>query len=360
MRIALLGSVSSVIPPQGQAAIERLAYQQALGLAQRGHTILLFALSGSTVPHKNVRVIVVGEKTTLSGVGKEGSNNEEDIYGASYKLRLELVHLARVIGELTGRANEYDVIVNNMRGEAVLLPVAASLQKPFYHVMHLPIFPELATLFQKYQTHCISISNAQRKANPHLSYAGTAYNAVDTKEFSFSPTHKNYTLYLGSIGRNKNPKDGILAAKAAGATIRIGGRIKDEAYYKEEIEPLIDGKTVEWVGELHPKEVIALYQGAKAFLFPTLWEEPFGLVMIEAMACGTPVIAYPNGATPEIVRDGKNGFLVHTVDEMAEKIKIIDTIDRKTCRASVEEKFSIQSMIDAYENILLKEGATRK
>lgn len=353
MKIALLGSVTSVIPPEGQAAIERLAYQQALGLARRGHTILLFAPSGSQASHSNITLVEVAQKAMLSGSGKEGRVLEEEVYGASYKLRLEIVNLASVIGELIARKDRYDVILNNLRGEGVLIPVAASMDKPLFHVMHLPIFPELAKLFTTYRTPLISISNAQRRANPQLRYAGTAYNAVDTSEFPFSATHDNYLLYLGSIGRNKNPKDALLAAKQAGETMIIGGRIKDKTYYTEEIAPLIDGKQIRWVGELHPKDVVRLYQRAKAFLFPTLWEEPFGLVMIEAMSCGTPVIAYPSGAVPEVVVDGKNGFLVHSIDGIVQKIAMIDRIDRRACRATVEEKFAVDRMIDSYENILL-------
>lgn len=352
MKIALLGSVTSVIPPVGQAAIERLVYQQALGLARKEHQILLFAPSGSTVTHPNIQLVEVGRKAFLSGVGKEGGVPEEELYGASYKLRLELTNLANVMGKLRELSGSYDVILNNLRGEAVLLPVANALGKPLYHVMHLPIFPELAELFDTYQTPLISISNTQRKAFPKLNYAGTVYNAVDTDEFAFSATHDNYLLYVGSIGRNKNPKDAVLAAKKTGEILIIGGRIKDEAYYKEEIAPHIDGKQIRWVGEQHPKDMIALYQKAKAFLFPVLWEEPFGLVMIEAMSCGTPVIAYPNGAVPEVIADGKTGYLVHSVDDMAQKIKEIDKIDRRVCRAHVESTFSIDRMVEAYESIL--------
>lgn len=353
MRIALLGSVTSIIPPEGQAAIERLVYWQALGLANRGNNVLLFAPAGSRVPHEHVSLVDIAQKALLTGVGKEGRLEEERRFGASYKLRLEIANLARVLDELFHHNDEFDIVLNNLRGEAVLLPVARVLGKPLYHVMHLPIFPELAELFKKYQTHLISISNAQRIANPDLSYAGTVYNAVDTNEFTFFPGAGEYLLYLGSIGSNKNPKDAILAAKGAGIPIKIGGRIKDPAYYEKEVAPLIDGTMVEWVGEQRPEAIVALYQHARAFLFPTLWEEPFGLVMIEAMSCGTPVIAYPHGAVPEVIEDGKNGFLVQSVDEMVEKIKATDQIDRRVCRQTVEEKFSIDRMIDAYEKILL-------
>lgn len=354
MRIAILGSISTKIPPVGQAAIERLAYYQAEGLGKKGHQILLFALSGSNINSKNVKVIEVGQDETLSGIGKEGKSKGEDLYGSSYKLRLEIVNLAHVIKKLIELKENYDLVLNNLRGEAVLIPLLSFLNKPLYHILHLPIFPQLADLFRKYQTRLISISNAQRKFFKDLNYIGTVYNGVDTSKFAFSPVHKNYLLYLGSIGPNKNPKEAILAAKAAGETILIGGRIKDQAYFNQEIAPLVDENQVQWIGEKHLEEVIKLYQGAKAFLFPTRWQEPFGLVIIEALSCGTPVIAYPNGAVPEIIKDGENGFLVTNVSEMALKIKEIDKIKRLNCRKSVEKQFSIETMVSTYETILIK------
>lgn len=352
MKIAILGSVSSVIPPHGQAAIEKLAYQQALGLARAGHTILLFALKGSTCVHPNIRLVEVGDGETRSGKGNEDLKPEE-MYGASYKLRLELVNLAHVIQKLDTEKDEFDIVLNNLRGEAVVLPLLHQLHKPLFHVLHLPIFPELADLFKLYQTSLISISNAQRNAFPSLNYAGTVYNGVDTDAFNFSPSPGNYVLYLGSIGPNKNPKDAILAARKSKEKLIIGGRIKDQGYFDTEIKPLIDGTSVEWIGEKTEQKIVMLYRGAKAFLFPTLWDEPFGLVAIEALSCGTPVIAYPHGALPEIIEDGKNGYLVRDVAEMAEKIKQISQIDRGYCRQTVIEHFSIEKMIEGYERVLI-------
>ncbi|OGH17795.1 MAG: hypothetical protein A3C22_00505 [Candidatus Levybacteria bacterium RIFCSPHIGHO2_02_FULL_37_10] len=352
MNIAILGSVTSPIPPSGQAAIERLAFYQAIGLAERGHKVLLFAPASSQISHKNIKLIKIASKVSLTGVGAEGKVKEEEKYGASYKLRLEIVNLANVIDQLFANAEEYDIILNNLRGEAVIFSIVSMLKKPAYHVMHLPLFPELIDNIKRNNVSLISISNAQRKAFPDLKYKSTIYNAVDTDKFLFSPKHDNYLLYLGSIGKNKNPKDAILAARQAGEVLLIGGRIKDEIYFKEEIAPYIDNEKIQWVGEKKPDTIISLYQGAKAFLFPTLWEEPFGLVLIEAMSCGTPVIAYPNGAVPEIIENGVNGYLVNNCDEMAMKIKDIEKIDRLVCRKTVEEKFNIKQMIDEYEKVL--------
>lgn len=358
MRIAILGSVATQIPPAGQAAIESLVYYQALGLGNRGHQVSLFAPAGSTVPLANVEIIEVGSGGTLTGSGQDSVREKIMIekIGSSYKLRLEIANLGTLLSKFIERKDDFDIVLNNLRGEAIVVPVAAYFHKPLFHVLHLPLFDELIVLFQKYETKLISLSDAQRKAYPQANYVATVYNGVDTSVFSYNGNPADYFLYLGSIGRNKNPKEAILACKTAGVPMKIGGRIKDKDYYEKEIAPLIDGKQIRWVGELTRGEIIKLYQGAKGFLFPTLWEEPFGLVLIEAGSCGTPAIAYPNGATAEIVENGKNGFLVRNVTEMTEKIKEIDQIKREDCRSHVEENFTVNKMVDAYENALKSLG----
>lgn len=355
MRIAILGSVVTKIPPSGQAAIESLVYYQALGLGNRGHKIFLFAPSLSLIPSENVEIIEVGDGGTLTGLGKEAEKEKmmTEKIGSSYKLRLEIANLGILLSKFIERKDEFDIVLNNLRGEAVVVPIASFFHKTLFHVMHLPLFDELTLLFKKYGTKLISISNAQRKAYPDADYAATVYNGVDPSVFSYNDNPSDYFLYLGSIGRNKNPKDAILACKMAGVPMVIGGRIKDRDYYGKEIAPFIDGKQIRWVGELSRGEIIELYRQAKGFLFPTLWEEPFGLVLIEAASCGTPAIAYPNGAIPEIIEDGKNGYLVRNVSEMSEKIREIGKIKRENCRKVVEEKFSIEKMIDSYEKVLM-------
>lgn len=350
-----MGSVVTKIPPSGQAAIESLVYYQALGLGKLGHKVSLFAPAGSQIPSANVEIVETGAGGTLTGMGKDSDKEEIMIrkIGSTYKLRLEVANLGILLGKFIERKNDFDIVLNNLRGEAIVVPIASYFQKPLFHVMHLPLFDELIVLFQKFGTKLISISDAQRKAYPDANYAATVYNGVDTSVFSYNGNPSDYFLYLGSIGRNKNPVEAMLACKMAGVPLKIGGRIKDRDYYEKEIVPLIDGEKIRWVGELSRDEIINLYRQAKGFLFPTLWEEPFGLVLIEAGSCGTPVIAYPNGAIPEIIEEGKNGFMVNNVSEMAEKIKMIGNIRREDCRKIVEEKFSIEKMIESYEKVLL-------
>ncbi len=142
-----------------------------------------------------------------------------------------------------------------------------------------------------------------------------------------------------------------MAVKIAGAKLILaGGKIR-EPYFSKEIKPLIDGKQIEYIGEVTGKKRTDLFKYAKGFIFPIKWQEPFGLVMIEAMACGTPVIAYPNGAVPEVIQDGKTGFIVKNVSEMAKAIKKIGLIDRKKCRERVEKYFTVEKMVDDYEKI---------
>lgn len=218
MHIALLGSVTSIIPPTGQAAIEQLVYEQALGLAKRGHKVLLFAPAGSKVDHENITIVPVATTALLSGVG----NSSEKTYGSSYKLRLEMVNTAHVVHELLNRKDQYDIVINNLRSEGVVWEIARQLNKPLYHIMHLPLFPDL--IHFSAGINLISISQSQQKQFPHQSYSGIVYNAVNTDTFAYNSNAENYVLYLGSIGANKNPKDAIIAAKRAGIPLKIGGR----------------------------------------------------------------------------------------------------------------------------------------
>ncbi len=350
MNIAIIGSLLTPVPPSGQGSVELLAYYQALIMARDGHNISLFAPSDSHVPHDRVRIVETGS-SVASFTRSVTTNSPEEVYGAAYNARLRQVNLSNTL-ELLKKISDIDVILNNCFDEAPVFATEDRIKIPMFHIMHVPILPQAAAIFKKYKTRLIPISNAQRPDQPDLNYTDTVYNGVDTAKFTYSGDHDGYLLYLGSMGRNKNPKDAILAAKESGNTLLLGGRIKDRDYYETELAPLIDGKQIQWIGEKHPDEIIRIYQRAKAFLFPTLWNEPFGLVAIEALSCGTPVIAYPNGGLVEIIKDGVNGYLVKNRQEMVQKIKEIDKIDRAVCRTYAEGHFSMEKMVKEYERVL--------
>lgn len=355
MKILILGSVALPVPPPFQGGTERVAYAQAIGLSNNGHDVTLVAAKGSLVSDR-YRLIEIGGGDTVVG----SSNAPQEIVESSRKLRTEMAYLTEVLGWMEEHAREFDVVINNMRGGEVLFHQhAQKLTKAYVNVMHLPMFQALADFCQEYNTPLVSISNAQRTPFPNLNYVGTVYNGVDIADFPYESTSGDYLLMMGSITPHKNQKTGISVAKAVGAKLVIAGKIGDPAYYTKEIAPHIDGTTVIHHGELGMDEKVALYKNAQVLLFPVLWEEPFGLVMIEAMACGTPVVAFRRGAVPEVVVDGKTGFIVDTQDQMIDAVKKVGQIDRSLCRSHVEDNFTNEKMVDSLEAALRKRGGKR-
>ena len=351
--ILLLGSVASPAPPKKQGGTERVAYYQAKLLAAQGVPILFVAGKGTIqnfseeLAHekadidallKHIEFIEIGGGTQF-GNAADAIELDKSKIEASRKMRLEMTYLAQVQQLMIDRKDDYSFILNNMRGEAVLIPLAAMLQKPFVNVMHLNIFEELAETFAHYNTHIITIGKHQADAYPHLNPLATIPNPIDVDSFTFGDSPGNYALMLSTIAYHKNQKDAILAAQKAHIPLILSGKVRDEDYFKKEIEPHIDGVNVLLKKELDFVTKARLYSEASVFLFPIEWEEPFGLVVIEALASGTPVIAYPHGEVAEIVKDGKTGFLVNSPEEMAEKIQQIDSIDRAFCRQDVMERF---------------------
>ena len=352
MRIAILGSVALPIFPPFQGGTEWIAYHQAKGLSEKGHKVILLEAKGTAKNFQNsdVNVIEVGKGDTVAGSKNEAKFNPT-FTESSRKLRLESVYLSEVSQKLIELKDEYDLILNNMRGEAVFLPVAKLINKPFVNVMHLNLFDELASIFKEFGTKIITISNAQRKKYPDLQYLATVYNGVDISKFKFNAKPEEYLLMAGTIGRHKNQASAISVAKKMNKKLIIAGKIRDKDYF-EELKKDIDGEQIQYFGEIGFAEKLKLYMNAKAFLFPILWEEPFGLVMIEAMACGTPVIAFDHGAVPEVVVNGKTGFVVENEDQMADSLLKINFIGREDCRRRVEENFTVEKMINDYEQAL--------
>jgi glycosyltransferase involved in cell wall biosynthesis len=214
-------------------------------------------------------------------------------------------------------------------------------------------------IFREYKNiyNPVFISQKQ-KENTH-NYSGidfkhswVVYNSTDTEHFDYNETPEDYFIWLGLITKVKGIENAIAAAKKAGVKLKIAGKQNEHnsEYFDQMIKPQLDDK-IEFVGELGGQELVNFYRNAKALVYPIEWEEPFGLIMTEALACGTPVIAYPRGAVPEIVSHGENGFIVSSIDETAEAIKNIDQIDRKKCRQTVLEKFNINAMVGSYLEI---------
>lgn len=342
MRVAIIAPPFLTIPPQKQGGTEAVLTTKIRELVALGHEVTLFCAGSSQL--EGITPVVI-YPTAINDMPSDPTTQE-----SSRKLRLEMTYFAHVATELLERQDDFDVIFNHTRGEVAFAPLTHILKTPILSIFHLPLLEEnVAVLAKNPKSYAISISNNQRGAHAELeNFIATVYNGVDTS--LYRPTEqskRDFVLWVGTVGEHKNTLDAIMAAKQAGQRIVLAGKIRDQHYYQEKIEPLIDNESVQYLGEIGLDEKIPLLQNATAVLFPTKWAEPFGLVMIEALACGTPVIAYPNGAVPEVVTD-KVGAIVTTPDEMAKAISVIDQINPVDCRALVEQKFSGRVMTEAY------------
>jgi glycosyltransferase involved in cell wall biosynthesis len=219
--------------------------------------------------------------------------------------------------------------------------------------MHNAITQDTQFVWDHYQGWYNTISHAQRASMPAVcsgNFAGVVHNAIDVETFPFSTQKDDYLLFLSRIGPEKGTHLAIEVARRLGMRLLVAGKVDrvDQAYYHEVVEPLIDGEQVVFLGEADASAKRELYRRAYCLLLPLCWEEPFGLVMAEAMACGTPVVAFARGAAPEIVVDGVTGYLVEDVDGMVEAVRNAERIDPARCRQHVMEHFSPQVMAERY------------
>jgi glycosyltransferase involved in cell wall biosynthesis len=354
MKILQIAPPWIATPPSGYGGTELVIYNLCKGFFELGHDITLFATKNSSSP---------GE---LDYVFNKGLVEMDIDWAASLP---PVVHYHQAFRN----TDEYDVVHAHLSSgtDLIILPFLSDLaQKGKVALMtihgHWPydrntyMDPYFKKLYAK-DIAAISISRAMQKLLPkEFRDIGYIHNSLDLNTLSFRArpgAHTNdtsmrpgsndrgYLTWLGKILPDKGTHEAILAAKEAGERLVFGGIVekydkRSVEYFHTKVQPLIDDDQIVYVGPVDVKSKNKLLGGAKAFLNPIAWEEPFGMVMVEAMACGTPVISYNRGAAPEIIRHGKNGFLVKSRKEMVKAIAVIDTINRKDCRAYVEEKFS--------------------
>ncbi|TSC76516.1 MAG: group 1 glycosyl transferase [Parcubacteria group bacterium Gr01-1014_31] len=341
-RIAIIAPFFLPIPPRRQGGTEWIVAHQADGLVDRGYPVTLLAVAGSTTRARLIPVITRGVSDYPLRL---------DSMEASRKLRLEMTALGLAAEHL--RQNRFDLVFNHARGGELLYPLLRQMGVPMVTVLHLPVFSENAKFLAGQRAPLVSISNHERRAFPRLNYVATVYNGVNTKTFSFNAKPRDYLLMMTTIGEHKNTLDGIVAAKRARRKLIIAGKIRDHAYFAAKIKPRLDGRTVRYLGEVGLKEKIRLYRNASALLFPVVWEEPFGLVMIESLSCGTPVVGYRSGAVPEVIRHGITGFITpKTPAALAQAIRRLPEIDRAACRHDAVRRFSLDRMLDGYEKVI--------
>ncbi|MCU1429873.1 MAG: glycosyl transferase group 1 [Actinomycetia bacterium] len=334
MRIGIVAPVWFPVPPSGYGGIELVVALLADGLVDTGHDVTVFASGGSNTKAKLVSPLEVPPDPHLLG------NAWYDAYHAlsSY------LH-----------ADEFDVIHDHAGVCGPLLGALLRGSPPVVHTLHGP-WTEATRLFYgvaAQHIHLVAISDAQRRDNQDVAYSGTVYNGIDLDVYPFRAEKEDFLVYIGRANPDKGPATAITAARHAGLPIKMilkRGEPPERAYYEEMVVPLL-GSDVEIFENVSHEAKVDLLGRAKAMLFPIHWPEPFGLVMVEAMACGTPVVTTNWGAAPELVEDGVTGFRRDSYGEMIDALNWIGEISPEACRARVEERFSSTAMVSGYTQI---------
>jgi len=234
-------------------------------------------------------------------------------------------------------------------------PFARMVTTPTVTTLHGRLdIPELYGVYRHYSgIPVVSISDAQRKPLPELNWMDTVHHGLPAAQLRFNPGQGSYLAFLGRIAPEKRPDLAIAIARRVGLPLKIAAKVDaaDREYFEHHIRPLLDGGGVEFIGEITEQEKSDFLGNALALLFPIDWPEPFGLVMIEAMACGTPVIARPCGAVPEVLREGITGYTASTVEDLAQAVRRVSAISRRDCRAEFDRRFTAEVMAANYERI---------
>ena len=331
MRIAQVAPLYESVPPKLYGGTERIVSYLTEELVREGHEVTLFA-SGDSMTQARL-VPVCPESLRLA------PNCIDQL--AHHVLMLEYVFSER---------RNFDII--HFHIDYLHFPLSRREQIVNVTTLHGRLdIPELAPLYQVFRDMpVVSISDAQRDPLPWANWQGTVYHGLPENQLTFRPGRGEYLAFLGRISPEKGLDEAIKIAQLVGMPLRVAAKIDraDQEYFETCIKSRLHDPLIEFTGEIGYPEKNDFLGDAAALLFPINWPEPFGLVMIEAMACGTPVIAYPRGSVPEIVDDGITGFLVHNAEEAAKAVEGIAAIERRSCRRRFEERFSARRMSEDY------------
>ena len=359
MKILIASLIKRAVNEKILSSRPRIIYELVSGLVRKGHQITLIGTADSQIP--GVTTIPIIDKSFVELPAFENPFYAETSF---------LVRLAKKIEEI---GNNFDIIHNHTYPEFLNLLVADNIKTPIVTTIHAQATPELDDVLSLFnQTYFISISQAHKKLFKKTKILKVVYNGIDTNIYSYQEKKDDYLLWLGRLAKAKNadgtfmdPKGvrwAIKLAEETGSKLLLSGNIEDMEFYNHDVKPHLNDK-IQWVGSLSSElvltksEVASLMQKAKAFLMTINWYEPFGLVMAEAMACGTPVIGFDRGAVSELIVDGKTGFVVAPekgVDGLKEALRKIDQITPIDCRNHVVKNFSTQTMVDNYEKTYLE------
>lgn len=334
MRIAEIAPVWMTVPPANYGGIELVVALLADGLTERGHDVTLFASGGS-----KTKANLVSPLPAPPEMEEMGMNIADEVFHAVTAYlqagNFDVIHDHSGFGPALGAMlGGNPPVVNTLHGPWT------DVTRRFYSALGDRVYP-------------VAISESQASQNPDVRYAGVVYNGLDLDAYPFQPEKDDYLLFLGRSNREKGPEVAVEVAKRAGMPLKMvtkRAEPMEHEHWEEAVEPRLTGEEELIFNAPHDPKV-ELLQRARATLCTMQWQEPFGLVMVESMACGTPVIAPPMGAAPEVVEDGVTGFLRSDIDDMVEAIERLDEIDPEACRTRVEERFSAGAMVEGYEKV---------
>ncbi len=329
MRIAILSTIAWRTPPRHYGPWESVASNITEGLVAKGHEVTLYATGDSIT------------SATLKAVCPRGYEEDSDIIPKVW----ESLHISSLFEE----ADQYDIIHNNF--DFLPLTYTGLTKTPVVTTIHGFSSPGILPVYQKYDStaHYVSISDADR--SPKLNYTATVHHGIKIEGFRFQPNPDDYLLFFGRIHPDKGVQDAIEIAKSCDKKLIIAGIIQDKEYYNSRVKPHLTSRKIEYAGSAGPDKRNELLGNATALLHPIHFDEPFGLSVIEAMACGTPVIAFNRGSMPELLENGINGFLVENVEEAVRSVEQLENINRADCRTHVERNFTVRHMIENYEKV---------
>lgn len=343
MRIGLIAPPWVPVPPVRYGGTEQVVDDLARGLTRLGHDVRLFTVGESTCP---VPTDWYFEKA-VAAMGTTVAESAHVLKAYQALADVDVIHDHTTLGPL---------IAGRLRD---LPPVVATNHGPFTPEARV-IYAEMAKTAA-----VVAISQSHRDSAPEVPVAAVILHGIDLARYAYGDGDGNYLLFMGRMSPDKGPHRAIRVARQAGCRLLMISKMREpdeRAYYEREVRPLL-GDDVELLDELSAPERLALLRSATAVLNPICWPEPFGLVMAEALACGTPVLAFPNGAAPEIVDDGKTGFLCADESAMIDAVSQVSSIDRRACRAAAEQRFDLARMasdhVRLYERVLAQRPSRR-
>ena len=331
MRIAQVAPLYESVPPKLYGGTERVVSYLTEELTRQGHEVTLFA-SGDSLTE--ARLVPVCKQSLRLASGCVDP----------------LAHHVLLVERVLEEKDNFDLI--HFHIDYLHYPRSRTEDVPTLTTLHGRLdIPDLAPLYRRFRdVPVVSISESQREPLPWLNWQGTVYHGLPVESLTFQPGPGKYLAFLGRTSPEKGLDQAIEIARRAAVPLKIAAKIDraDQVYFDTVIKPLLNGPGVEFLGEIGHSEKNEFLGGALALLAPVQWSEPFGLVMIEAMACGTPVIAYPRGSVPEVVEDGLSGFIVRSAQQAAEAVKVLPALSRKRCRNYFERRFSAERMCADY------------